>query len=674
MKKILLFLFFTFLCKAQTPQAYTSFQSTPLNLYAWNGSKVMILSSSNSLNQAAMTKWINAMDGTYNYYQLCNGREPNFNSSTYINNRSTIAEVASTCGAGCGYLGTTGIELQTTYFNNTYNGILNNNEYDQAVFYEFGRNFWFYDNQLKYKTSDPVVTGYAIFMRFMAIENLGLNGGPFGSLSFTNFKNQIKNLLPAYMADTSLNWNNTLGQGKGVPNLYGASDLFASFCFYLKENYGGQTWVQNVWKQVALRPTALTTQDAVDNFIIASSKAANSNLTALFQNWRWPISQNAINELSCSSIVTPTFSESQPICLGQQFPVGVLNTTSNNGISGTWSPDLDNTKTVEYTFTPTPGSCAYTTKKTLVVNVCNGPIDITKFNLYGSSTNNGGGCINLTNASNNYETGMAWHQSSISLRHDFDFTFSVTQNGTAEGMAFVMQQNGNTVYTADAGADMGYYGIGTTHNLFAKSLAIEFDIYNNNSNYNDSNNSHITLVKNKIATALKGPYSITPYLGNGASNTIRIVWSATSKTLTLYRNGSVLFSHNEDIENTIFSGNPTIYFGFTGATGGLNATQSFCVQSLDTTLGIKQQLLNQFSIYPNPTRSVLNLKVPKDIAITKIIITDLTGKVIKNQFVSENKISEANTIQINVDYLTRGMYIVEMFSGEEKFISKFIKD
>jgi len=301
-------LFFSIFCVAQTPQAYTSFQGTHLNLFKWEGSKVMILSSSAALNPTAMANWTAAMDATYNYYALCTGREPQFNvGGTYINNRTTIADVPATCGAGCSYLGATGIEVLHYYFDNTYTRILNDNQYDQVVFYEFGRNFWFYDGKLRYKANDPIVTGYAVFMRFMSIEYIGVNGAPFNeTLPYPDFVSQVKDLLPSFLADNSLNWGNTLGIGAGVPSSgWGATDLFASFCFYLKENYGGQNWVKNVWKYAGLRPDAVTTQDAVDNFIIASSQAANVNLTSLFQTWKWPVSSNAITVLNALFAPTP---------------------------------------------------------------------------------------------------------------------------------------------------------------------------------------------------------------------------------------------------------------------------------------------------------------------------------------------------------------------------------
>jgi gliding motility-associated-like protein len=63
--------------------------------------------------------------------------------------------------------------------------------------------------------------------------------------------------------------------------------------------------------------------------------------------------------------VTPTFTQVAPICSGGSF---TLPTTSNNGITGTWAPGINNTATTTYTFTPTAGQCANTTTMTVTVN------------------------------------------------------------------------------------------------------------------------------------------------------------------------------------------------------------------------------------------------------------------------------------------------------------------
>ena len=63
--------------------------------------------------------------------------------------------------------------------------------------------------------------------------------------------------------------------------------------------------------------------------------------------------------------VNPTFNSIGPFCEGSNFS---LPTTSNNGITGSWQPAINNAITTTYTFTPTIGLCANTVTKTIVVN------------------------------------------------------------------------------------------------------------------------------------------------------------------------------------------------------------------------------------------------------------------------------------------------------------------
>ncbi|MET3879635.1 PKD domain-containing protein [Chitinophaga sp. OAE865] len=276
--------------------SYTSFDGKQYSLFPWPGNRVVILSRNLNLDPAVMTKWVSTMDSVYGFYRTCTGRDPG--PAKILNGRSVIADVPATCGSGCGYLGATGIEILNTNFDIIYNGIRNNNQFDQVPFYEFGRNFWFYGDQLAYKTNDPVTTGYAVLMRFMSLDATGVQGGPFvGStvIPFAEFKGAVTKLVDQYTANASLNWGNTLGVNAGVPGGFGgATDLFASFCMRLTRDYGGENFIRNVWKQAGSRPAALTTQDAVDNFILAACAAANKNLTTLFvTTWRWPMSDAA---------------------------------------------------------------------------------------------------------------------------------------------------------------------------------------------------------------------------------------------------------------------------------------------------------------------------------------------------------------------------------------------
>ncbi|MDR6763544.1 gliding motility-associated-like protein [Flavobacterium sp. 2755] len=68
---------------------------------------------------------------------------------------------------------------------------------------------------------------------------------------------------------------------------------------------------------------------------------------------------------------TPVFNPILPICEGKSIS---LPLQSNNGITGTWFPAINNLTTTEYTFTPNSGECANTAKLTVNVNQKTTPI------------------------------------------------------------------------------------------------------------------------------------------------------------------------------------------------------------------------------------------------------------------------------------------------------------
>lgn len=100
--------------------------------------------------------------------------------------------------------------------------------------------------------------------------------------------------------------------------------------------------------------------------------------------------------VAVNPIITPVFTQVQPICSGGSF---TLPATSNNNITGTWLPAINNTATTTYTFTPTAGQCANTVQMTGTVN----PIVTPAFTQVASICN--GGTFTLPTTSNNGITG-----------------------------------------------------------------------------------------------------------------------------------------------------------------------------------------------------------------------------------------------------------------------------
>ncbi|MBC7641438.1 MAG: T9SS type A sorting domain-containing protein [Flavobacterium sp.] len=75
---------------------------------------------------------------------------------------------------------------------------------------------------------------------------------------------------------------------------------------------------------------------------------------------------------------------------------------------------------------------------------------------------------------------------------------------------------------------------------------------------------------------------------------------------------------------------------------------------------------NNMAIYPNPTKSQINLQFPNNVIADKVIITDLSGKIILEQTIKNNT--------VNTENLAVGMYFIQAFLGGEQFQSKFIKE
>ena len=88
---------------------------------------------------------------------------------------------------------------------------------------------------------------------------------------------------------------------------------------------------------------------------------------------------NVVCSLSKTVVITvtpriiPSFNSVNPICSGAVL--SALPTTSNNSITGTWSPALNNLTTTTYTFSPTSGQCIANGSLTITVN----PIAIPSF-------------------------------------------------------------------------------------------------------------------------------------------------------------------------------------------------------------------------------------------------------------------------------------------------------
>jgi gliding motility-associated-like protein len=99
------------------------------------------------------------------------------------------------------------------------------------------------------------------------------------------------------------------------------------------------------WNNIGTQPSQPQVVNCWDNFIFNSSTCA------------W---------VNTGTPQIPLFALTDTFCKGDIIPA--LPTTSLNGISGNWSPAIDNTTTTNYTFTPSVGQCGSTVNVEIVIN------------------------------------------------------------------------------------------------------------------------------------------------------------------------------------------------------------------------------------------------------------------------------------------------------------------
>jgi hypothetical protein len=86
-----------------------------------------------------------------------------------------------------------------------------------------------------------------------------------------------------------------------------------------------------------------------------------------------------------------------------------------------------------------------------------------------------------------------------------------------------------------------------------------------------------------------------------------------------------------------------------------------------TTVGIDSWLSNSVSLYPNPAKEYVDIRVDGDLNVKTMEVFDVYGKLINTVIVSENP------TRINVSGLANGMYFVRVSTEEGMVTKTFVK-
>ena len=89
--------------------------------------------------------------------------------------------------------------------------------------------------------------------------------------------------------------------------------------------------------------------------------------------------------------------------------------------------------------------------------------------------------------------------------------------------------------------------------------------------------------------------------------------------------------------------------------------------ALSVSLGISENNLLNFEIYPNPVSDVLNIQLPTGTEKAEISVFDYTGRLVSSKIISSNDTA------IDVQKISRGIYMIRVATNTKIGVQRFIK-
>jgi hypothetical protein len=195
-----------------------------------------------------------------------------------------------------------------------------------------------------------------------------------------------------------------------------------------------------------------------------------------------------------------------------------------------------------------------------------------------------------------------------------------------------------------------YICLGPT-NIGSDSLRLTFDLkqFYKASAYNT--NFRVTVNGKQVDVLVDGVKDNTinpPFAGY---TTPTVPWSKVVVDLTPYKNrGGLQIGLESSVKEAYASGN-----------GTANVIDNISVERIvcSTCVGINENILqSNLVVFPNPSTGLFNLQVPASTRNYSVEVMDLTGKLVKQQTVTNN----AGTTQLNLNGTAKGIYILKIAS------------
>ena len=399
--------------------------------------------------------------------------------------------------------------------------------------------------------------------------------------------------------------------------------------------------------------TSTSTSQSPTN--ICYNAASNFDVALVVSNAFGQDSLFIANYITVNTPTTPIFNQVAAICSGAGL--NALPTTGNNGITGTWSPAINNTTTTQYTFTPNASQCATSTTMTITVN----PNLTPTFTQVGAICS--GATLNaLPTTDNNGITGIWSPAINNTTTTQYTFTPNASQCATSTTMTITVNSNLTPTFTQVAAICSGVTlnSLPTTDNngiTGTWSPAI-----------NNTTTTQYTFTPSTSQCATETTMTITvnelPTVAANATETT--ICDGDPVTLTGSGANSYTWT-NGIVDGTAFTPNTTDSYTVTGIDGNSCTDTDQITITVNTCTGIADaENIELISIFPNPATNTLNVT---NIEHTlQVSLIDVTGKLIYN-----NTNIKKSTLIIDLSNTVKGLYFLQIRTNEKLKSYKIIK-
>ena len=356
--------------------------------------------------------------------------------------------------------------------------------------------------------------------------------------------------------------------------------------------------------------------------------------------------------------IQPNFGQVAAICTGENL--SPLATTSNNGISGTWSPAPNNMATTTYTFTPTAGQCATSTTMTITVNAPTTPL-FTQI----APICVGGQIVGLYNVSNNNIFGYWSPVENNQATTTYTFTPDIGQCATTTTMTVVV----NTTPTTPTFTQIQAICAGSQLTLPTVSTEGVVGTWSPAANNQATTAYTFTPAGGQCATTTTMTVSVSPLPATPTGNTTQTFNSASAMVsdLAVSPSNVIWYATLVDATNGTNPLAPTTvlidgssYFAV-NTDLGCSSTPFEVIVTILVGVEAMNDLLD-FTLYPNPTHGVVKVEnVPLG---STVFISDATGRVI-----AQEKSSSEN-VTFDLTKRESGVYFVSITTEEGKTATK----